>query len=573
MKKYFLIFAYVAFVASKQSSESSDSHSGSGENIHQFRPTVTLPQGKLNGIIQRTFEGEYILSFIGVRYAEAPINKLRFKPPVAVQRSSDEYDAGKVRPACPQPGNLLTDEDCLFINVHTRKIPKKGKNPKYPVIVYVHPGSFTTLSGNADYVGPQYLLDRKVVLVTFNYRLAALGFLSTGDKFSPGNNGMKDQVEALRWVKQNIIAFGGDPDCVTLAGYSVGGVSAALHLTSPMSKGLFHRIMIMSGSAFGNSILPSNQLELAQKQAKIVGCPVDTNENMMKCLQDVSAADLGNSLEKFRVYGTDPQFFWQFVLEPDFGQERFLTEHPLDAIRKGHVSDVPVFTGVTYDELVALAYPTVTNATALEIFNKDAYNIFPFAFYYDPYANNTDHITSQLRKYYFNGQPVNETSLIPLGELYSDGLAGFAVNRGARLLSEYLSNKVYYYTFTYRGRYSNFLPPGSNNKYVVHFDDQLYVFWNSLQFPKFIKSDPEALMVKKLTTLYYNFARYGNPTPTLKKKLDFVRWTAHSEQNGEYLDIGDVLQIKRDLFKKRYNIWDPLFPLPPLLNNTKTLSY
>ncbi|KAF5277167.1 hypothetical protein FQR65_LT03873 [Abscondita terminalis] len=566
MKTFLIILSNVALIAAKHSSESSESSSSSSEeqSYVNIGRTVSTQQGLVQGITQRTLGGDLIHSFIGMRYVEAPIGDLRFQPPVPVKKWTGVYSATTVKPACPQPANFPTDEDCLFINVHTPKvIPSHKKNPKYPVIVYIHPGSFTTLSGNSDYVGPQYLLDRDVVLVTFNYRLAALGFLSTGDKFAPGNNGLKDQVEALRWVKNNIAVFGGDPDCVTLAGYSVGGVSASVHLVSPMSKGLFHRAIIMSGSAYGNAIIKSNQLDLTKKQAQIVGCPNDDVENMMNCLKNVSANLLGNSLEQFRVFGNDPQFFWQFVLEPDFGQERFLIEDPLLSIQKGQAVDVPIMTGISRDELISLAYSTVTNETALEIFNRDMYKIFPYSFYYDPSSSNADHITDELKKFYFNGEPVNQKSLEPLGELYSDALAGFAIWRGARLLSQHLRSNVYYYAFTYEGRYSNFPTSAGSKKYVVHFDDQLYVFWNSLAFPRFNKTDPEAVIVKKLTTLYANFAYSGNPTPKRSKKLDRVTWEPHTGENKKYLDIGRRLEMKSDLYPQRYAKFESLFPLPP----------
>lgn len=549
-------------VLSKHSSESSASSSEESFDILRPSPHVQTKLGTLKGVFDKTYKGETIYSFKGIRYAEAPVGDLRFKPPVPIQPWSGVYDATYVRPACPQPAPFPTSEDCLFINVHTRKLPKGVRSRRYPVIVYVHPGSLTTLSGNSDYVGPQYLLEEKVVLVTFNYRLGALGFLSTGDELSPGNYGMKDQVQALRWVRENIASFGGDPNLVTLAGYSAGGVAVSTHLSSPMSKGLFHRAMIMSGSAHGNVILKTHQLDLAQKQARIVGCPDDNNANMMKCLRNASAEDLGNSLEQFRVFGTDPQFFWQFVLEPDFGQERFLIENPLISIQKNDVVDVPIMTGVTNDELIALGYSTVTNQTALDTLNKNVYGIFPYAFYYEP---GSDSITNELKKFYFKNQSINSNSLETLGELYSDSLAGFAVNRGAQLLSKKLKNNVYYYIFNYKGRYSNF-PSQNGTKYVVHFDDQLYVFWNSLSFPLFTKWDRESLMVKTLTNLYVNFAYFGDPTPYPKKKFNYVRWTPFTEENKLYLNIGDWLEMKSDIFPERYAKWRELFPLPNVHN-------
>lgn len=127
------------------------------------------------------------------------------------------------------------------------------------------------------------------------------GFLSTGDKEAPGNYGLKDQVEVLKWVRDNIAPFGGDPNLVTLTGYSAGAAAVTLHLVSPLSRGLFHRAIAMSGSSLGNWPVPSNQLDLAKKQAKLVGCPDDSSANLVKCLRSKSATEISDTLPKFKV--------------------------------------------------------------------------------------------------------------------------------------------------------------------------------------------------------------------------------------------------------------------------------
>lgn len=158
---------------------------------------------------------------------------------------------------------------------------------KKPVIVFIHPGGFYESSGRSDEFGPQYLIRRDIVLVTINYRLSAFGFLSTGTKDAPGNNGLKDQVMALKWVRKHIGKFGGDPDSVTLMGYGSGAISITLHMVSPMSRGLFHKAIVMSGSATAQWTLPKNQLNLVRKQARVLNCPDNSISQMMKCLKQV----------------------------------------------------------------------------------------------------------------------------------------------------------------------------------------------------------------------------------------------------------------------------------------------
>lgn len=180
-------------------------------------------------------------------------------------------------------------EDCLRLNVFTPVLPPIRKH--LPVIVFIHGGGFYSLSAQSyNYAGPQNLLDRKVVLVTCNYRLGSLGFLSTGTKHAPGNNGLKDQVACLRWVQKNIARFGGDPNSVTLMGHGAGAISVSLHLISPMSRGLFHKVILMDGSATAQWKVPRSQLNLAKRQARLLKCPVDDIKKIIRCLRKVCSA-------------------------------------------------------------------------------------------------------------------------------------------------------------------------------------------------------------------------------------------------------------------------------------------
>lgn len=158
------------------------------------------------------------------------------QPPVPIKPWNGTFDAIRDSPKCPQPVISAAEisEDCLRLNVYTKNISSVANKP---VMVFIHSGGFYESSGRNDEFGPDYLIQRDIVLVTFNYRLALLGFLSTGTKEAPGNNGLKDQVIALRWVKTHIQSFGGNPNSITIMGYSAGGISVTMHMVSPMSKG------------------------------------------------------------------------------------------------------------------------------------------------------------------------------------------------------------------------------------------------------------------------------------------------------------------------------------------------
>ncbi|XP_052744658.1 carboxylic ester hydrolase-like [Bicyclus anynana] len=275
-----------------------------GDPIVSHQPKVLSPSGEFRGGYNVTRRGRKFETYRGIRYAEPPIGNLRFQPPKLILHYKSPVDASEDGPACPQPTRpgYYVDEDCLTINVYTPL--KENRSQPLPVIFYIHGGGFYSLSGRSDRAGPHYLLDRDIVLVTINYRLGSLGFLSTGDELAPGNNGLKDQVAALKWVQRNIAAFGGDPNSVTIAGCSVGSKSVMLHMISPMSKGLFHRGISMSGSPLYPSPSPDNLYNLAEKQARVLNCPSDNSKVIVDCLKTKTARELGDSLKGFNSYLT-----------------------------------------------------------------------------------------------------------------------------------------------------------------------------------------------------------------------------------------------------------------------------
>uniref|UniRef100_A0A1Y1LPN2 Carboxylic ester hydrolase n=1 Tax=Photinus pyralis TaxID=7054 RepID=A0A1Y1LPN2_PHOPY len=524
-------------------------------------PIVNTSCGSIQGSVIRSVLGKSIYSFRGIRYAKAPVDELRFEPPVPAEKWEGLYDATKDGPLCPQPGDIPISEDCLRLNVYTTKLPSAHHNPKRAVMFYMHPGGFYAFSSVSKWTGPQYYLDQDVVLVTINYRLGSLGFLSTGDRLAPGNNGLKDQVVALKWVKENIRAFGGDPNLVTIVGYSAGGVSVASHLLSPMSKGLFHRAIAMSAMVFGQTPIGNHQYHLAQKQARLVGCPDDTSENILKCLRTKSAKELGDSLGGFAEYGSDPVSIWTPVIELDFGQERFFTEHPIKNALNGNFQKVPIMAGITTEEFSYQALGVVNNPQLLREMDEEFDRVAPIAFVYERNTTRSKAISRKLREEFLGPGPLTQSSLKGLGYLYADGVVGFGVNRGIKMLAAKNTECTYYYRFSYPGRFSYFYLPNTTTPYgVTHHDDLIYMFYSEI-FPKFNTSDPEYEMVKKLTTLQVNFAYTGNPTPSRSALLDHTLWTPITPRNDVYMDIGLQLKMKKGLYEERYSVWNSLFPL------------
>ena len=212
---------------------------------------TNVAQGEIEGVSRN---GHAL--YMNIPYAEAPIGNLRWKAPVPKKPWTGVYKADKWGNRPPQPtdpnqnGNEIPmSEDCLYLSVET---PAKSSDERLPVFVMIHGGGFLTGS----YSGTQESFVREgIVYVSIEYRLGALGFMSHPELSKEagglsGNYGILDQIEALRWVHNNIAAFGGDPEKVTIAGESAGAISVSILCASPLTKGLFRAAICESGSSF-----------------------------------------------------------------------------------------------------------------------------------------------------------------------------------------------------------------------------------------------------------------------------------------------------------------------------------
>ena len=200
----------------------------------------------------------------GVPYATPPLGRLRWRPPEPVApwtsvRPTDSFGAHSVQGVVWDDidlGGTATAEDCLYLNAWTPAAP--GTSARLPVMVWIHGGGFVVGSGAEPRYDGARLVARGIVVVTVNHRLNALGFLAhpeltaESEHHSSGNYGLHDLVAALKWLRRNIAALGGDPDMVTIAGESAGSQAASALMASPLAKGLFARVIGESGSMFAS---------------------------------------------------------------------------------------------------------------------------------------------------------------------------------------------------------------------------------------------------------------------------------------------------------------------------------
>ncbi|XP_055854078.1 juvenile hormone esterase-like [Episyrphus balteatus] len=517
---------------------------------------VSTSLGEIRGVKLKSRLGEEFNAFRGIRYAKNPIGELRFKNPQPVESwKPTVFDATKDGPRCPQgrfdsPDN---SEDCLRLNIYSKNL---CSNASKPVVVFLHPGGLYGSSGRTNNAGPELLMDRDIVLVTINYRLGTLGFLAAGIAEAPGNAGLKDQVIALRWIRDHIRNFGGDPNSVTLLGYSAGSRCASLHMVSPMSKGLFHKVIAMSGSPFQMEKYNEDQLDLAKKQAKLVNCPIDDKNGMVKCLQETSAEEIIKTTDNMFEIGFYPLLNWSPVIEKDFGQERFLTEDPLKSFEKGDFQKIPLIIGRNKDEFARIAYYNLMDSNITKQMNENWKKVSPIMLRYERNTNDSKEISNLLRAAYEIDKQIvtNSTPFEPFAKLLSDAIIGFPVHRQVNLLAKYIP--VYYYCFTYKGRFSDFKFPDDTAYGSVHHDELLYLFNIPRLAPLYSEMDPENKIVERLTRMWTQFAKTGNPNNSKDEYLKNLNWKPFNSDDENYLEIGDELVLDEQLFVRRMSIWE-----------------
>ncbi|KAJ3182754.1 hypothetical protein HDU87_008093 [Geranomyces variabilis] len=327
-------------------------------------PIVTTTSGAVRGTVRSP--GLFI--WRGIPYAAPPVGPLRFKAPQPVKPwdgvlDTTRFGADAIRSVLGdiKMSVMPESEDCLFLNVWSSGL----KGPARPVMVYIHGGAYIDGSGSIPLYNGRHLAQRgDVVVVTINYRLGALGYLYMPSIPSMDSNlGLRDQVFALEWVRDNIAAFGGDPDNVTIFGESAGGNAVTTLLAVPSARGLFARAIAQSptvthvwpaelGAAISAEFCAA--LVAAAAKAKYPTTTTTTaSDDVETVLREISAVDIGPFYgSHFRAVAASRPGWSGFSPVVD---GTFLPMDPLDATRAGLTADIPLLLGTNRDE-AALFY-------------------------------------------------------------------------------------------------------------------------------------------------------------------------------------------------------------------------
>nr|AYK27451.1 carboxylesterase CarEB2 [Lasioderma serricorne] len=501
-------------------------------------PSVETPLGRIDGFLAKTNYGKTFAAFEGIPYAEPPIGDLKFESPKPVKPWLGVWKANTMYKCLQynhftEPGDdfVIGEEDCLYVNIYTPV--NANKNSNLDVIIFIHGGAFMFNYGGS--YGPKIIMDRNVVYVNFNYRLGPLGFLSTEDEIVPGNVGLRDQILALKFIKDNIQYFGGNPDSITLTGMSAGGASVHIHYMSPLSKGLFNRGFSQSGCALNPWVIMENGREKALKLADILGCPTENTKIAVECLKSRPGRQIVDSVKHFLPWLYNP--FSPFGVVVDKASKNpVLPEHPLDLMKKRKVQDLPYIFSHVLEEGLYPAYDFWNDKYLSEI-DANWSELIPFVLDY----NNTispgerDEVSKTIREFYLKDKSVNKNTFKDLVKIVSDRLFISDIQKCARMQSAAMKSPVYYYHFTYRGKFSKSIVRMKENLENVgpsHADDTIYVLSSTIN----TQSTPEDKeMCNEFLNMWLSFASNSHP-----KLPDDVDWPTVSKDVQDPLIYAEI---------------------------------
>lgn len=455
------------------------------------------------GWIQGTVE-EDLTIYKGIPFAAPPVGELRWRAPQPVEKWEGIKQATEFAPAPVQGGNPPSgkSEDCLYLNIWT---PVKSAKERIPVLVWIHGGGFSFGSTAEPVYSGEMLAKKGVVLVSIAYRVGQPGFLVHPELSAEnphgvsGNYGLLDMIAGLEWIRENIAAFGGDPDKVTIFGESAGGIAVSMLCASPLAKGLFHGAISQSGGSFGPprpTTFPGENLKLLRMAEKEgLDYTEKAGASSIEALRKMEADKLPG--------GWGMGSAWPII------DGYVIPDDQYKLYEAGEYNDVPVLIGYNSDEGASFSRertPEEYRAGVERRYGKFADTLIK------AYPAGEDNVPKTAR------------------DLMRDAAFGWHTWSWARLQSRTGNSKVFYYYFDQHPDY-----PEDSPRYGYgspHGQDIAYVFMH-LDTSNLQTSQSDLEISEAMGTYWTNFARFGDPNGE-----GVPEWQAFSEDNPVVMYFG-----------------------------------
>ncbi|XP_062528410.1 juvenile hormone esterase-like [Bombyx mori] len=501
--------------------------------------------GLIRGL--RALDGNYSM-YLGIPYAR--VNESNpFGESLAYPHFETEFEAFNDTAICPQQEEfnltIVGNLDCLHLNIYVPDAVAKAT--KLPVLVNIFGGQARIGFAGRYIYGPKYLVEHDIIFITFNYRVGPYGFFCLSTPEVSGNQGYKDQVKALRWIRDNIEAFGGDSNKITVSGHSSGATSLDYIVHTLNDENLFDKIILQSGNAYSAAI------EIREPDD---GLPIKLANKL-----GYNASSLDDALHYLTI--TDPKLVINASVSLDPLYSTCL-ENTSDDIQK-----------IPPDYPINLKLPMITNLSIL-IGNTNAETIY----FFDPLSSDDikkldlfkHHLNLDLKdevymkemedivyQFYFGE---TEQSLLSKNEAMKFSADFYYIYPSKITLKKYLeagAKNVYYSIFSYDGG-RNFVKyrahisrPGAS-----HADEQGYLY--DMSIFNTTLSENDALMIKRMTTLWTNFVKYGNPTPATTELLP-LQWLPYHQSTELYMNIDLEMSLRTGPYFRRMAFWDLFFDI------------
>jgi para-nitrobenzyl esterase len=501
--------------------------------------TVKLDSGTITGLTVGA--NNDVRAYKGIPFAAPPVGDLRWQAPQPVKAWTGERACTEFSASCPQP-NLLerlygqklgpTSEDCLYLNVWTAA---KKPTDKLPVMVWIHGGGYTMGSGSTPAYDGAAFARQGVVLVTINYRLGPFGWLAhpqlskESPHHSSGNYGLLDQITALEWVKRNIAAFGGDVSRVTIFGESAGAGSVCYLMASPMARGLFHRAIAESGSAFGaNRHL--REAWYGQESAEKLGERVaremagDQASDPIAALRAKSAEDLlnGSNMAATSFFASDGNRFAPIV------DGWVIPDDPGAIFEAGKQANVPLIVGTNADEGTIFVLTSPINS--VEAYRTLARHL---------YGAQADEVLAL-----YPASDANE-----IRNALSRNITDSFFITDARYFAETTSkvnNKTFVYHFTHVSS-----DPRRRMLGAFHASEIPYVFMTQDTVTTASYDDKDHELGRVMSAYWVQFAATGDPNGAGRPA-----WPGYDAAADKHIEFGDAIAVKASLRKNAVDLFE-----------------